>query len=205
MELHFGSLMQLIFPFSEDERIVACCTPDLFVQKMDVRHMYEHTDALAAFSDPQIRAAIHLVKFHNNRHALRLLGALLSAYVDTNLGPDTCIIPVPLSKRRRMKRGYNQVELIVREALKKHPHQIVYTDILCKTIHTQPQTSLTKTERMHNIRGAFNADQKHSARVQDSHIILVDDVVTTGTTLTQARNALLQLQPKSVRCVALAH
>jgi predicted amidophosphoribosyltransferase len=103
------------------------------------------------------------------------------------LGPLTggvCLIPVPLGRRRLRERGYNQSERIA-AALGALTGLPVRTDLLQRARETPTQTALTPEARQANVAGAFAA-----FGVQDLQLVLVDDVFTTGATLTAAAAAL---------------
>jgi len=159
--------------------------------------------ALSEFSEPVIRAAIHEVKFHQNEKAVKLLSELLGNYL-ASIPEDAILIPIPLSKKRQKKRGYNQVQLVVDEALKKSNHCII-NDAVFRKINTIPQTSLRKKERLQNLKGAFVLNEKYLTKLKGRPVILIDDVVTTGSTMSAARAELARLQPSSITCLALAH
>lgn len=99
--------------------------------------------------------------------------------------PKWIIIPIPLSKKRLRRRGYNQAELIA-----KHLAKMLKSDIECdaglrKTKETPTQVSIKDREkRLKNIKGAFVV--KNSELIKNKNIILVDDVSTTGATLEEA-------------------
>lgn len=90
---------------------------------------------------------------------------------------NTIIIPVPLHKTRFRERGFNQASLIAKPLatlidLSYQPH------ILIKTKATPAQSSKSRQQRFHNLRGAFETKPNNA-----QHIVLVDDVVTTGSTV----------------------
>lgn len=115
------------------------------------------------------------------------------------------LIPVPLSSKRLRERGYNQTELIARRSLSRAPLFSVRADILRRTRNTQSQTSLLRKDRIANLKGAFELTKNAPNECSGTHIILFDDVVTTGTTLLEAKKALGGISAASIRVVALAH
>lgn len=110
------------------------------------------------------------------------------------------ILPIPLHPRRKRRRGYNQSELLARpvgEAL----GITVETALLHRTRHTVPQVGLGPDERHDNVQGAFAAE---AVGVRGSHVLLVDDVLTTGATMRAAAEAVLAAGAASVAAYCLA-
>ena len=70
---------------------------------------------------------------------------------------------------------------------------------------TPAQTSLTKHERLNNLTGAYECTSEAAVSIAGKDLVLLDDVITTGATLREAKAALLPHKPKSIICVALAH
>lgn len=97
-----------------------------------------------------------------------------------------CIIPVPLHRSRRLTRGYNQAEIIARE-LASALGAPLRCDILIRSRRTRSQTELDVDEKKKNVADAFSVKRKP---VAVRHILLVDDVFTTGATLNACRVAL---------------
>ena len=104
--------------------------------------------------------------------------------------PDTflfdCIVPVPLHPRRQRERGYNQSELLAHAFSALHHDIPVRTDLLTRTRYTTPQQSLTAEQRKKNLRKAFAATPQAAGHA----ILLLDDVSTTGSTLSACAEAL---------------
>ncbi|HEY4131621.1 MAG TPA: phosphoribosyltransferase family protein [Gemmatimonadaceae bacterium] len=103
----------------------------------------------------------------------------------------TALVPVPLSPKRKKERGYNQSERLA-TALGKHWSLPVFDDVLQRARHTQTQTRLTPGERLRNVSGAFRAAESARKVLQGSHVIVVDDVVTTAATLNACAAALCE-------------
>ena len=106
------------------------------------------------------------------------------------------IIPVPLHKRRRRQRGYNQVELIG-ERLSKATNIPIESHYLVKIVDTPSQVNVPYKERQNNVRGRF--DVTDPSRIKGKGILLIDDVYTTGATATESSRTLLRKgKPKYV-------
>lgn len=103
----------------------------------------------------------------------------------------TALVPVPLSSARTRDRGFNQSELIAR-ALATRWSVPVWTDLLSRRRNTQTQTALTPGDRLRNVAGAFDVSSSASPRLRGSHLVLVDDVVTTAATLNACAEMLVQ-------------
>jgi ComF family protein len=102
----------------------------------------------------------------------------------------TAIVPVPLSPARLRERGFNQSELIAR-ALSSRWRIPVWTDALARARDTESQTRLSPGDRLRNVAGAFDVSSATSSRLRGAHVMLVDDVVTTGATMNACAEALV--------------
>ena len=204
MYLYFKVILDFIFPPSEDEKCIASVTLETFQKKYSLRRTSDIT-TLASFADPIVRAAIHLNKFHNHNRAQELLASLLVHYLNSQIMKDTILIPIPLSKKRQQERGHNQViSVAIRALASTHKVELVDT-VLIKTADTKPQTTLSRQERLHNLKGVYACDPRTVHSIKNKHILLLDDVSTTGTTLHEAKATLLPHDPASITCIALAH
>lgn len=111
------------------------------------------------------------------------------------------IVPVPLFPKRLRKRGFNQSALLARE-MGRRLRVPVNTSALRRIRDTVPQAGLSREHRLENIRGAFSL--RKPASVSGRRILLVDDVVTTGTTVREAARVLTKGGAVSVTVVAFA-
>jgi ComF family protein len=128
-----------------------------------------------------------------------LSGFLIEGWPAWEQAPDL-ILPIPLHARRQRRRGYNQSELLARPLAREMALQFSAA-ALRRTRHTAPQVGLGPAERANNVRGAFTADP---ATVAGRHILLVDDVLTTGATMSAAAEALLAAGAQTVSAYCLA-
>jgi ComF family protein len=144
-----------------------------------------------------LRDLIHLLKFHQVRPAANVLGRVLAgtiANLDKSMPVGTIIVvPVPLHKNKKAQRGFNQAEMIAREALRQlsRPQRFdLRTGVLLRKRDTGSQIGLTNHERRENLRGAFGVNDP--TRILNRDILLVDDVYTTGTTASECARVLLR-------------
>lgn len=147
--------------------------------------------------DGALRGLIHLLKYERVRPAGGVLGRMLAEamaglkFTSTEKAP--LMVPVPLSVRRERQRGFNQAEEIVRAALKHWTRRggramELNTSALRRTRETRSQTGLTRHQRRANLRGAFVAARPE--QIAGREIVLVDDVYTTGTTVSECARVL---------------
>lgn len=117
-----------------------------------------------------------------------------------DLPKDIILVPVPLHSSRKRWRGFNQSEILGRDLAKRFKHP--YADLLLRNRYTKPQVELKKDERAKNVRGAFSLRQAQGIKGRD--FILVDDVFTTGATMSECAKVLKRAGAKSVWAMAVA-
>ena len=147
---------------------------------------------------PPMTRLIRGLKHGNGLIEARILGALVAPAVVAEAPPDL-IAPVPLSWRRRARRGYNQAALLATRLAGPVGAPVDYRS-LKRTRHTQPQRALSARARRRNLQGAFRASRAVAGR----DVALVDDVLTTGATARAAALALLAAGATNVRVWAAA-
>jgi ComF family protein len=161
--------------------------------------------------DGALRELIQLLKYEHVRPAAIRLGELLAAAIldlSALFGERPPIaIPVPLHKSKLRQRGFNQSELITRAALrgvrtpKLEPLKL-RTGLLLRTRPTISQTGLTRPQRLENVRGAFAVTQRDALKGRD--ILLLDDVFTTGTTVSECTRVLRRAGAERVLVATVA-
>lgn len=111
------------------------------------------------------------------------------------------IIPVPISKKRKKERGYNQSTLIAREISKRLKIEI-NTSCLYKAKDIVAQSTLNREEREQNIKGVYQL--KNVKKLENKKILLIDDIYTTGSTLNECSKILRKSNPKVITCFTMA-
>jgi len=153
----------------------------------------------AIFSGP-LRTAIHSLKYQRNIPlGIELADQLRIVYEKEKWAVDL-VVPVPLSKKRKKERGFNQAKILAYPLAKKVGVPFD-TECIKRIKETRSQVGLTIKERKFNVANAFSTDQIF---VKSKRILLVDDVATTGATLNECAISLLQAGAKEVYALTLA-
>jgi ComF family protein len=165
----------------EDQHCDAC---------REARPQFEKACAYGSY-DGELRDLIHLLKYEQVTPAASLLGEILAgAIAKLEISRPVLIIPVPLHSSKRRQRRFNQAELIARAALKRTaiPGAELATNVLVRQRAKVSQIGLTRPQRAEDIRGAFRVE--HREKIAGRSILLVDDVLTTGTTTSECARVL---------------
>ena len=110
--------------------------------------------------------------------------------IQKQISSTALIIAVPLHKKRLRERKFNQAILLSKSIAKLAPSLKFYPDFLLRTKYTKSQTALSQKDRGQNLRNVFALNTKYYGVVQGKTILLVDDVMTTGTTLEECARIL---------------
>jgi len=146
-----------------------------------------------------VREAIHAFKFRGKRAVARPLAQLIGEQWPPAARDVAALVPVPLGRPRERERGFNQAALLA-ERLALGLGVAVRPRWLKRLRDTQPQSDLGASERQANVRGAFEA----RAEVAGRHVVVVDDVLTTGATVTECARALRAAGAARIGVVAVA-
>ena len=150
-----------------------------------------------------LRELIHAFKYEGRRSLAVLLGSLLRDRSVHALDDAACVVPVPLSAWKRLRRGFNQAADLAERL------ELPVVHALWRVRITATQTGLNVAQRRRNVRGAFRLSPLVSARararfIHDRIVVLVDDVMTTGATSEACADVLLKAGAREVRVVTLA-
>jgi ComF family protein len=152
---------------------------------------------------------IHRFKYQGKIQLVPPLARLLYCVFEMFWQPDDIdlVVPVPLHMRRFRARGFNQAYLLIRgwkQMVPKCPDVQfqVGREVLIRKRWTAPQVGLDRSERITNIKGAFELNS--AATIQGKRILLIDDVLTTGTTVNECAGVLLRSGARHVDVLTLA-
>ncbi len=152
---------------------------------------------LTDYREPAVQDLIRSLKYDGSDHAASLAASLLADYLQEEISSQRSfsarkilIVPVPLHSDRAKERGFNQIGLVLERLPTEFRDGTVSTlapEMLSRTRATKPQTRLHRSERLHNVEGAF---ELMGDDADTTHVFLIDDVTTTGATLKHAAKPL---------------
>ncbi len=129
----------------------------------------------------EMQKLIRAVKYHNKKELAYFQAKVMHDYFSSVSGEEYVIIPVPLHKKRHKERRYNHMELVANE-LSKLTGWAVKTNIIERIKETKPQYKLKMDEREENLKDAFKI---YPENYNDENILIIDDILTTGSTLSE--------------------
>lgn len=150
-----------------------------------------------------LREVIHRMKYGGELWLAEPLGDFLEAgLTDERMEGEVfdAIVPVPLHALREREREFNQAEILARELAKRRGWPVL--EVLKRERYTVTQTHFNRRRRMQNLRDAFSLQQ--NVRVQGKRLLLVDDVLTTGSTMDECARMLLEGGAQSVWALTVA-
>lgn len=164
------------------------------------------------YQDIRVKAIIWELKYKENTLSLETIGkmmfeeiiSVISDIVLFNNNAEFILIPIPMTEKAKAERGYNQSELIAKSIIENDIQRILLyaPQWFRKVKETEKQShSNTKEERMSNLKNCFEANPN----IQGKYIFLIDDVVTTGSTLKEAKETLINSGARDVFAFTIAH
>ncbi len=136
------------------------------------------------------QSLIHQLKYYGKKEAGKFLGRLLGASLqDTSFNDAEVIVTVPLHKAKLRRRGFNQSDVIA-QGISEITGKPVLSNVLRRKTNTKSQTRQKRYDRWKNVEGIFECSKPDL--IKGKHVLLVDDVVTTGATLEAAGGRILE-------------
>lgn len=183
-------------------------TDDRLMREFDRKFLNKNiiTDFFSPFvfeKDKELQHAVHSLKYEKKFNVGIFLGKTLADNIKRKR-PDwriDLIIPIPLHQLKKAERGYNQ-SFYIAKGIEKIL-DIPFSDKVVKRIkYTKSQTTMTLSEREANISGAFKVKNKNA--VNGKTILIIDDVITTGATISECGNILLEAGAKNIYAASVA-
>ena len=163
---------------------------------------YDRARAVAHYAGV-MRDMILAFKYGDTHHARQLFGRWLTASGAQLIEHSDVIIPVPMHRHRLLTRRFNQAAILARE-LARTSSRLYRPQLLLRTRSTPAQVGLTRDQRLRNLAGAFTVPARRRKHVAGQRILLIDDVITTGSTLNACARALRRAGAVHVDALALA-
>ena len=161
--------------------------------------------SLLPYRDARVKALVHELKYHRSGDALPLAADIVReeclGIISESLSAPL-LIPIPMHPTRARERGFNQTEALCEEVARGLGASVRYEpSALVRVRATVQQQKLPRRLRLTNVKFSMSAQ---CALIEGRSCIVIDDVTTTGSTLREARRALLCAGAAEVRCIALA-
>ncbi len=190
------------------------CTECLLSSPEAERESAEWIYPIFDYRHPAIKNAVWLLKYKGKKRLAKVFaeaiyGRILEELSDLAIMEnfrEIILVPIPLYRKRKWKRGFNQAELICRELVKLDANTTFTLEnkILVRITDGKHQAHIgSRGERLKNIVGSFAV--KHAEKIKNRNIILIDDVTTTGATLSEAKKVLKQAGARKVIAFTVAH
>jgi ComF family protein len=164
--------------------------------------VFQHARAVAEY-DGTASLLVHRLKYNDRLELARGLGTMMARAGSELLTEADVIVPVPLHRWRLWRRRFNQAMALAKIVSEE---SAVPCDpfLLDRVKRTRRQVGLTKSQRQENLQGAFRVPDEAKARLKGKRVLLIDDVLTTGSTANAASRALLRGGAASVDVLAFA-
>ena len=212
----FNFFLDFLFPRSLPVISIENMSASELVRKIPRAREIEGNESKALFDyrNELARRAIWEIKYRKNEKLMTVFCELFYEFILDELADkalfsdfkNPILLPIPSSKKRFKERGYNQCEFVASELARIDGNKnfTAPENILEKIKDSPSQTSVkNRAKRLQNLKGCFAAGD--SEKIRNANIILVDDVITTGATMAEAKKTLMNAGARQVICFALAH
>jgi ComF family protein len=186
-------------PFAQDLRSPGLISPEAMADPP----VFGRARAVVRYDDGPARRLVHRLKYSDRLELARPLGAWMARAGAEILSQADLLVPVPLHRLRLISRRFNQAAALA-HSVSSTSAVPVDTHALVRVKQTPPQVGLSRPQRAANVQGAFQVQEEAKPRVFGKHIVLVDDVLTSGATANAAARALLRGGAKSVDILVFA-
>lgn len=169
------------------------------------RIIIQHGGSLLFYTKESLtQRLIFNLKYENNHHAGKLIGILMAKELSSTdwINEIDVITPMPMHRKKQRVRGYNQATIIA-QSLSDNLNIPMNEEIIIKSIHTETQTHKTREERWQSMQHVFEVKDKNA--LAGKHILLVDDVITTGASIEACGNKILSIENTKLSIATAAY
>ena len=193
------------------EKLSKMSPQEIFYNCQKVTSHREGIHSIFSYKDELVKEMVWQIKFRGQKYYAKICGKFLAEkikeIIDINI--KHLLIPIPIHSKRRKERGFNQCERLcegiynnLNIAIKQN---ILYkTNFLIRKEYKIKQSWSSKKERVTNMSGAFSINPNIYAEISNKSIILIDDVITTGATVGEAKKILFKAGAKNIICITIA-
>lgn len=215
-------IIDSLFPISNDDRLLFSYTPEQAFKILPPAppSPIPHTHSIFAYKNDLVTRLVWNIKYKKSEKAVKIGGYALYKNLpmcrfrsdelqrtEADIGK-TIVIPIPITTKRRKERGYNQCELLLDEMklLDTENKLIIRKDLLERVQHLSRQTLKNREERLQSAKGIFAVNENSVKEIGlETPIVIVDDVITTGSTIKEAMETLREFGFKNVIGISLTH
>ncbi len=214
----YKTILDALFPLSKEEEEILSFTPEEATRKLPAAPPYDASvvplksvKSVFAYKDERVSKLVWSIKYKKSIHSTQIGGYAL--YKTLPQGSKAVIVPIPITSRRRRERGFNQCELLLDEIqrLDFEKRFIFEKDLLQRVQHASHQTLKSRDERLRSSKGIFSVNEEPAKQLMgalstfDHLVIIIDDVITTGSTMKEALDVLRSAGFSNVAGLSLAH
>jgi ComF family protein len=163
---------------------------------------FDSVSAVFSYNDA-IAKLIHGLKYYDQTILARKFGKMIADEIIDAKKYDI-IIPIPLNKKRLRSRKFNQSALLCKEIVKSHKNLKFIPNLLLRSKFEKAQAQLSRAQRLQNLSDTFTFNQKFLGKIKGKNILLIDDVMTTGSTLQNCALILKKNGCGLVKCGVIA-
>lgn len=209
----YRTALDALFPLSPAEEEVLAMSPEQAFSVLPRAPLPPIANVRSVFfyADERVAKLVWMIKYKKSATAAKIGAYALHQFLKEKLAPGArepvILVPMPISKQRRRERGFNQCEVLaeVIERLDSGGSICMDSNLLVRTRHRARQTLKQEAERHASAKGIFSINADALLPAKDSNIVVVDDVITTGSTMNEAIETLRNAGFKEISGLSLAH
>lgn len=191
----------LSLPYTEFEKLENNVVEKLFWGRTNIKHAFS---IFYYITETPLQEIIHHIKYKNNPALGVYMGNIMGWRLKEFFSKNTIdlMLPMPLHPKKEYSRGYNQATTLC-QGIQEATAMKYMDNVLLRTFNTSTQTKKTRIERWDNVAEVFEISDPSS--IENKHVLLIDDVITTGASTEACANLLLKNKAASVSICSLAY
>lgn len=211
----YGVFTDALFPLSKNEELLATMSPEEAYVLLPKAPAYDgsvlplpNTCSVFAYKDERVSRLVWNIKYKNSRHSVEIGGYALRKALDQLVAEKVVLVSIPTTAKRLRERGYNQCDLLIGEIVRLDTTGRFQSaqNLLVRTRDGSRNKTKGRNERLETTKGIFAVDPQVALEIQkDTCLVVIDDVITTGSTMKESFDILKDAGFTDVRGLSLAH